>query len=151
MDLATLLSRVDARQIPTVKTFLDTAALIPAGEQQFWGSDPEGIREVSACTCPHVLNCRQFICLTLQSEPGLICSAICSLCNSKRPQQACCVLCTLTLCHVLMLLIRKLVFIAIKATGRAAAAPYRLRDAILLKWASLFRLGVQSTCHAGRG
>ncbi|CAL5230062.1 g13513 [Coccomyxa viridis] len=47
MDLATLLSRVDARQIPTVKTFLDTAALIPAGEQQFWGSDPEGIREVS--------------------------------------------------------------------------------------------------------
>ena len=48
MDLATLLSRVDARQIPTVKAFLDTAALIPAGEQQFWGSDPEGIREVSA-------------------------------------------------------------------------------------------------------
>ena len=47
MDLATLLSRVDARQIPTVKAFLDTAALIPAGEQQFWGSDPEGIREVS--------------------------------------------------------------------------------------------------------
>ena len=48
MDLATLLSRVDARQIPTVKAFLDTAALIPAGEQQFWGGDPEGIREVSA-------------------------------------------------------------------------------------------------------
>lgn len=47
MDLATLLSRVDGRQIPTVKAFLDTAALIPAGEQQFWGSDPEGIREVS--------------------------------------------------------------------------------------------------------
>ena len=48
MDLATLLSRVDARQIPTVSAFLDTAALIPAGEQQFWGSDPEGIREVCA-------------------------------------------------------------------------------------------------------
>ncbi len=52
MDLATLLSRVDARQIPTVKTFLDTAALIPAGEQQFWGSDPEGIREVSGLLTP---------------------------------------------------------------------------------------------------
>ena len=47
MDLATLLMRVDAREIPTVKAFLDTAALIPAAEQQFWGSDPEGIREVS--------------------------------------------------------------------------------------------------------
>ena len=124
MDLATLLSRVDARQIPTVKTFLDTAALIPAGEQQFWGSDPEGIREVSACTSPHVFTYRQSVCLTMQSEPGLICPAICSLCDSKRPQQACCVLSKLTLCHLLMLVIIRLVSIAIKATGRAAAALY---------------------------
>jgi hypothetical protein len=52
IDLATLLMRVDAREIPTVKAFLDTAALIPAAEQQFWGSDPEGIREVSLPETP---------------------------------------------------------------------------------------------------
>lgn len=52
MDLATLLTRVDAREIPTAKAFLDTAALIPAAEQQFWGSDPEGIREVSLPETP---------------------------------------------------------------------------------------------------
>jgi hypothetical protein len=46
MDLATLLTRVDAREIPTVRAFLDMAALIPAAEHQFWGADPEGIREV---------------------------------------------------------------------------------------------------------
>ncbi|CAL8469143.1 g8684 [Coccomyxa elongata] len=50
MDLATLLARVDDRQYPTVKMFLAAVALIPAAEKQYWGDDPEGIREISrAC------------------------------------------------------------------------------------------------------
>lgn len=45
MDLATLLARVDDRQYPTVKAFLAAVALIPAAEKQYWGNDPEGVRE----------------------------------------------------------------------------------------------------------
>ena len=57
MDLATLLTRVDGRQVPTVKAFLDAAALIPAGEQQFWGGAPEGVREVSRTVLAHCACC----------------------------------------------------------------------------------------------
>ena len=63
MDLATLLTKVDRREIPTAKAFLDAAALIPAGEQQFWGGDPEGVREVrsaaqrSACPSSAMQGC----------------------------------------------------------------------------------------------
>ena len=46
MDLATLLARVDGRQCPTLRTFLDALVLIPAAEAQYWGDDPEGVREV---------------------------------------------------------------------------------------------------------
>ncbi len=45
MDLATLLARVNARQYPTVKAFLAAVSLIPAAEKQYWGDDPEGVRE----------------------------------------------------------------------------------------------------------
>lgn len=45
MDLATLLARVDARQYPTAKAFLAAVAQIPAAEKQYWGDDPEGVRE----------------------------------------------------------------------------------------------------------
>ena len=58
MDLATLLTKVDRREIPTVKAFLDAAALIPAGEQQFWGGDPEGVREVRSAAPALSLPCK---------------------------------------------------------------------------------------------
>ena len=46
MDLATLLARVNSRQFPTVKAFQMAVALMPAAEKQYWGDDPEGVREV---------------------------------------------------------------------------------------------------------
>ena len=58
MDLATLLTKVDSREIPTVKALLDAAALIPAGEQQFWGGDPEGVREVSSAVLALFMPCK---------------------------------------------------------------------------------------------
>lgn len=58
MDLATLLTKVDRRETPTVKAFLDAAALILAGEQQFWGGDLEGVREVRSARLALPLPCR---------------------------------------------------------------------------------------------
>lgn len=46
MDLATLLACVNSRQYPTVKAFQAAVSLMPAAEKQYWGDDPEGVREV---------------------------------------------------------------------------------------------------------
>lgn len=51
MDLATLLARVDDRHYPTLQAFLAAVALIPAAEKQYWGDDPEGIREAGFLSC----------------------------------------------------------------------------------------------------
>ena len=47
---ATLLARVDGRRYSHPAQYTSDAALIPAGERQFWGDDPAGVRPISrAC------------------------------------------------------------------------------------------------------
>ena len=76
---------MDTRQIPTAKAFLDTAALIPAGEQQFWGSDPEGIREVSALLA-QVTRCHDIF--LMSSAEGMQDPCSCNSISVTRPIQA---------------------------------------------------------------
>ena len=50
IDLSTILARVDAHAYTSVEQFLDDIGLIVAGERQYWGDLPAGVRHISrAC------------------------------------------------------------------------------------------------------